>query len=97
MLEVAQSYTSTCSGSSHPEVYIVLLIALGITSEIIATNSRKPIFGYKMIISMMGIILAFIVWAHHMFVSGLNLFLGSIFMFLTLIIAIPSAVKVFNY
>ena len=83
----------------HPEVYIVLLPALGITSEIIATNSRKPIFGYKaMIISMMGItFLSFIVWAHHMFVSGLNPFLGSIFMFLTLIIAIPSAVKVFNY
>lgn len=83
----------------HPEVYIVLLPALGITSEIIATNSRKPIFGYKaMIVSMLGItILSFIVWAHHMFVSGLNPFLGSIFMFLTLIIAIPSAVKVFNY
>ena len=83
----------------HPEVYIVLLPALGITSEIISVNSRKPIFGYKaMIISMLGItILSFIVWAHHMFVSGLNPFLGSIFMFLTLIIAIPSAVKVFNY
>lgn len=83
----------------HPEVYIVLLPALGITSEIIATNSRKPIFGYKaMIISMLGItILSFIVWAHHMFVSGMNPFLGSIFMLLTLIIAIPSAVKVFNY
>jgi cytochrome c oxidase subunit I len=83
----------------HPEVYIVLLPALGITSEIIATNSRKPIFGYKaMIISMLGItILSFVVWAHHMFVSGLNPFLGSVFMFLTLIIAIPSAVKVFNY
>jgi len=83
----------------HPEVYIVLLPALGITSEIIATNSRKPIFGYKaMIVSMLGItFLSFIVWAHHMFVSGLNPFLGSIFMFLTLIIAVPSAVKVFNY
>ncbi|MDI1324815.1 MAG: cbb3-type cytochrome c oxidase subunit I [Algoriphagus sp.] len=83
----------------HPEVYIVLLPALGITSEIIATNSRKPIFGYKaMIVSMLGItILSFIVWAHHMFVSGMNPFLGSIFMFLTLIIAVPSAVKVFNY
>ncbi len=83
----------------HPEVYIVLLPALGITSEIIATNSRKPIFGYKaMIISMLGItVLSFIVWAHHMFVTGMNPFLGSIFMLLTLIIAIPSAVKVFNY
>jgi cytochrome c oxidase subunit 1 len=83
----------------HPEVYIVLLPALGITSEIIATNSRKPIFGYRaMIGSMMGItLLAFIVWAHHMFVTGMNPFLGSVFMFLTLIIAVPSAVKAFNY
>ncbi|TDB63669.1 cytochrome c oxidase subunit I [Arundinibacter roseus] len=83
----------------HPEVYIVLLPALGITSEIIATNSRKPIFGYRaMIASMLGIaFLAFIVWAHHMFVTGMNPFLGSVFMFLTLIIAVPSAVKAFNY
>ncbi|MCY7359866.1 MAG: cbb3-type cytochrome c oxidase subunit I [Rudanella sp.] len=83
----------------HPEVYIVMLPALGITSEIIATNARKPIFGYRaMIASMMGIaFLAFIVWAHHMFVTGMNPFLGSIFMFLTLIIAVPSAVKSFNY
>ena len=83
----------------HPEVYIVLLPALGITSEIIATNARKPIFGYRaMIGSLMGItLLAFIVWAHHMFVTGMNPFLGSVFMFLTLIIAVPSAVKAFNY
>ena len=83
----------------HPEVYIVLLPALGITSEIIATNSRKPIFGYKaMVFSMLGIMfLSFIVWAHHMFISGMNPFLGSVFMLLTLIIAVPSAVKSFNY
>lgn len=83
----------------HPEVYIVLLPALGITSEVVSTNSRKPIFGYRaMIGSMLGItVLSFIVWAHHMFVSGMNPFLGSIFMFLTLIIAVPSAVKAFNY
>lgn len=83
----------------HPEVYIVLLPALGITSEIIATNSRKPIFGYKaMVGSMLFIaILSFVVWAHHMFVTGMNPFLGSIFMLLTLIIAVPSAVKIFNY
>jgi len=83
----------------HPEVYIIILPALGITSEIIATNSRKPIFGYKaMIGSILGIgFLSFIVWAHHMFVSGMNPFLGSVFMFLTLIIAIPSAIKAFNY
>ncbi|WP_421895648.1 cytochrome c oxidase subunit I [Marinoscillum sp.] len=83
----------------HPEVYIVILPALGITSEIISTNSRKPIFGYRaMIGSILAIaFLSFIVWAHHMFVTGLNPFLGSIFMFLTLIIAVPSAVKAFNY
>jgi cytochrome c oxidase subunit I len=83
----------------HPEVYIVLLPALGISSEIISTNSRKPIFGYKaMIGSMLFIaILSFIVWAHHMFVTGMNPFLGSVFMLLTLIIAVPSAVKIFNY
>lgn len=83
----------------HPEVYIVILPALGITSEIIATNSRKPIFGYKaMIGSLLFIaVLSFVVWAHHMFVTGMNPFLGSIFMLLTLLIAIPSAVKIFNY
>ncbi len=83
----------------HPEVYIVLLPALGITSEIISTMSRKPIFGYRaMIGSMMAIaFLSFIVWGHHMFVTGMNPFLGAVFTFTTLLIAIPSAVKVFNY
>lgn len=83
----------------HPEVYIVLLPSLGLSSEIIATNSRKPIFGYRaMIGSILAIgFLSFIVWAHHMFVTGMNPFLGSVFVFTTLLIAIPSAVKVFNY
>lgn len=83
----------------HPEVYIVLLPALGITSEIIATNSRKPIFGYRaMIGSMLAIgFLSFIVWGHHMYMTGMNPFLGSVFVFTTLLIAIPSAVKAFNY
>lgn len=83
----------------HPEVYIVLLPALGISSEIIATNSRKPIFGYRaMIGSILAIgFLSFIVWGHHMFVTGMNPFLGSVFVFTTLLIAIPSAVKAFNY
>ena len=83
----------------HPEVYIILLPALGISSEIIATNSRKPIFGYKaMVGSIMAIaFLSFIVWGHHMFVTGMNPFLGSVFTFTTLLVAIPSAVKVFNY
>ncbi|MCH8232339.1 MAG: cbb3-type cytochrome c oxidase subunit I [Bacteroidetes bacterium] len=83
----------------HPEVYIVILPALGITSEIISTNSRKPIFGYMaMIGSLIAItLLSFVVWAHHMFVTGMNPFLGSVFVLLTFIIAVPSAVKVFNY
>ena len=83
----------------HPEVYIVLLPALGITSEIIATCSRKPIFGYRaMIGSILAIaFLSFIVWGHHMFMTGMNPFLGSVFVFTTLLIAIPSAIKTFNY
>ena len=83
----------------HPEVYIVLLPALGITSEIIATNSRKPIFGYRaMVASILAIaFLSTIVWGHHMFISGMNPFLGSVFTFTTLLIAIPSGVKAFNY
>ncbi|MCC6599572.1 MAG: cbb3-type cytochrome c oxidase subunit I [Crocinitomicaceae bacterium] len=83
----------------HPEVYIVILPALGISSEIISTNSRKPIFGYRaMIGSILAIgFLSFIVWGHHMYVTGMNPFLGSVFVFTTLLIAIPSAVKAFNY
>lgn len=83
----------------HPEVYIILLPSLGITSEVVATSSRKPIFGYR---AMIGSILAiafisFLVWGHHMFVTGMNPFLGAVFTFTTLLVAIPSAVKVFNY
>jgi cytochrome c oxidase subunit 1 len=83
----------------HPEVYIVLLPALGITSEIVSTNARKPIFGYRaMIGSILAIgFLSFIVWGHHMFITGMNPFIGGIFVFTTLLIAIPSAVKAFNY
>ena len=83
----------------HPEVYIILLPAMGMASEILSVNSRKPIFGYMaMVGSLFAItILAFLVWAHHMFVTGLNPFLGAIFVLLTLLIAIPSAIKVFNW
>lgn len=83
----------------HPEVYIIILPAMGLVSEILSVNSRKPIFGYlAMIGSLFAIcVLAFLVWAHHMFVSGLNPFLGSIFVLLTLLIAVPSAIKVFNW
>lgn len=83
----------------HPEVYIIILPAMGIVSEVLSVHSRKPIFGYKaMIISLLAIlILSFIVWAHHMFVTGLNPNLGAIFTLFTLLIAIPSAIKVFNW
>lgn len=83
----------------HPEVYIILLPALGITSEVIAVNSRKPIFGYRaMVASILAIgFLSFIVWGHHMFVTGMNPFVGAVFTFTTLLIAIPSAVKAFNF
>ncbi len=83
----------------HPEVYIILLPAMGMASEIISTNARKPIFGYMaMVGSLFAIaILAFLVWAHHMFVTGLNPFLGAFFVLLTLLIAVPSAIKVFNW
>src|SRR6187397_1795476 len=83
----------------HPEVYIILLPAMGMSSEILSVNSRKPIFGYMaMVGSVFAIaILAFLVWAHHMFVTGLNPFLGAFFVLLTLLIAVPSAIKVFNW
>ncbi len=83
----------------HPEVYIVILPAMGMVSEIMSINSRKPIFGYMAMVGSLFAIctLAFLVWAHHMFVTGLNPFLGSIFVLLTLLIAVPSAIKVFNW
>jgi cytochrome c oxidase subunit 1 len=83
----------------HPEVYIVIMPAMGISSEIMSVNSRKPIFGYHaMVYSLIGItVLSFIVWGHHMFVTGMNPFLGGVFMITTLIIAVPSAVKTFNW
>lgn len=83
----------------HPEVYIIILPAMGLVSEVMSVNARKPIFGYMaMVGSLFAItILAFLVWAHHMFVSGLNPFLGSFFVLLTLLIAVPSAIKVFNW
>lgn len=83
----------------HPEVYIIILPAMGIVSEVLSVHSRKPIFGYKaMILSLLAIlVLSFIVWAHHMFVTGLNPNLGAIFTLFTLLIAIPSAIKVFNW
>ena len=83
----------------HPEVYIIMLPAMGFTSDILATFCRRPIFGYKsMVYAIMAIgTLSFLVWGHHMFVSGMSPFLGSLFVVTTLAIAIPSAVKAFNW
>jgi cytochrome c oxidase subunit 1 len=83
----------------HPEVYIIILPAMGIVSEVMSVHARKPVFGYKaMVFSIMAIgFLSFIVWAHHMFMSGVNPFISNIFVIFTLIIAVPSAVKVFNW
>jgi cytochrome c oxidase subunit 1 len=83
----------------HPEVYIIILPAMGLVSEVLATNARKPIFGYRaMVYSMLAIgFLSFIVWAHHMFMSGVNPWISNFFVVFTLIIAVPSAVKVFNW
>ena len=83
----------------HPEVYIIMLPAMGFTSDILATFCRRPIFGYKSMVYAIWAIgtLSFLVWGHHMFVSGMSPFLGSLFVVTTLAIAIPSAVKAFNW
>ena len=83
----------------HPEVYIVALPAFGLVSDVISTHARKNIFGYRMmvwaIIAIGG--LSFIVWAHHMYVSGMNPYFGFFFATTTLIIAVPTALKVYNW
>jgi cytochrome c oxidase subunit I len=83
----------------HPEVYILILPAMGMVSDIISNGSRKPIFGYhSMVFAIVGIaFLGWIVWGHHMFMSGMNPTLGSTFMVSTLLISVPSAIKVFNW
>jgi cytochrome c oxidase subunit I len=84
---------------SHPAVYIMILPAMGMVSDIVSTFSRKPLFGYKpMVFAIAGIAgLGFIVWGHHMFQSGMDPRLGTGFMIATVMIALPSAVKVFNW
>ncbi len=84
---------------SHPAVYIMILPAMGMVSDILSTFARKPLFGYKpMVYSISGIAgLGFIVWGHHMFVSGMNPMLGMTFMVSTMFIALPSAIKTFNW
>lgn len=83
----------------HPEVYIIIVPAMGLVSEVLSVHSRKPVFGYRaMVFSMIAIaFLSFIVWAHHMFMAGVNPFISNFFVLFTLIIAVPSAVKVFNW
>lgn len=83
----------------HPEVYIMILPAMGIVSEIMPVFARKPVFGYKAMVYAMGAIgfLGFIVWGHHMFVSGMNLTLSATFAVSTMVIAVPSAIKTFNW
>ena len=102
--------TSTAGGSpilfqhlfwffGHPEVYIVALPAFGIVSDLISVHARKNIFGYRMMVWAIVIIgaLSFLVWAHHMYVSGMNPYFGFFFATSTLIIAIPTAIKVYNW
>lgn len=83
----------------HPEVYILVLPAMGVTSDILSAFSRKPVFGYHaMAFSMIALaFLSWVVWGHHMFLSGMNPVLGTAFMLTTMVIAIPSAIKTFNW
>jgi cytochrome c oxidase subunit I len=83
----------------HPEVYIMILPAMGITSDVLSTFSRKPIFGYRAMAYAMASIafLSWIVWGHHMFQSGMNPALGTSFMLTTMVIGVPSAIKTFNW
>jgi len=83
----------------HPEVYIVALPAFGIVSDLISTHARKNIFGYRMMVWAIVIIavLSFIVWGHHMYISGMDPYFGFFFATSTLIIAVPTAIKVYNW
>jgi cytochrome c oxidase subunit 1 len=84
---------------SHPAVYIMILPGLGVMSEVIACFARKPIFGYKFVAwsSVSIAVIAFLVWGHHMFVAGMSMYAGIMFSFLSFMVAVPSAIKVFNW
>jgi cytochrome c oxidase subunit I len=84
---------------SHPAVYIMILPGMGIISELISTFSRKPIFGYKFVAfsSLAIAVFGFIVWAHHLFIAGISVYSAMIFSFLSFLVAIPSAIKTFNW
>jgi cytochrome c oxidase subunit I len=84
---------------SHPAVYIMILPAMGVVSELIAAFARKPVFGYHFVAgaSIAIAVLGFLVWAHHMFVAGISVYAAAVFSVLSMLVAIPSAVKVFNW
>ncbi|HYM59345.1 MAG TPA: cytochrome c oxidase subunit I [Thermoanaerobaculia bacterium] len=84
---------------SHPAVYIMILPAMGVASEVVAAFTRKKIFGYKFVAfsSLAIALLGFLVWAHHMFVAGISIYSAMIFSFLSYFVAVPSAIKVFNW
>jgi cytochrome c oxidase subunit 1 len=84
---------------SHPAVYIMILPAMGVVSELVATYARRPVFGYHgMAYALMAIaLISFFVWAHHMFVAGISVFSAIVFSLLTFFVAVPSAIKVFNW
>jgi len=84
---------------SHPAVYIMILPAMGVISEVIAAFSRKRVFGYRFVAfsSLAIALLGFLVWAHHMFVAGISVYSAMIFSFLSMFVAVPSAIKVFNW
>ena len=84
---------------SHPAVYIMILPGMGVVSELITCFSRKQIFGYRFVAfaSVAIAVLGFLVWGHHMFVSGQSIYAGMVFSFLSFLVAIPSAIKVFNW
>ncbi|NNE65844.1 MAG: cytochrome c oxidase subunit I [Pyrinomonadaceae bacterium] len=84
---------------SHPAVYVMILPAMGVMSELVANFSRKRVFGYEFVAfsSIAIAVIGFLVWGHHLFVSGQSFYAGMVFSILTMIVAVPSAVKVFNW
>jgi cytochrome c oxidase subunit 1 len=84
---------------SHPAVYIMILPAMGVASELIACFARRPVFGYTgMAFAIIGIaVISFVVWAHHMFVAGISIYSAIVFSLMTFFVAVPSAIKVFNW
>jgi cytochrome c oxidase subunit 1 len=84
---------------SHPAVYIMILPGMGVMSELVACFSRKRVFGYSFVAfsSLAIAVLGFLVWGHHMFVSGQSLYAGLVFSFITFLVAVPSAIKIFNW